>query len=398
MTVNVKTLIISALAMATGASFGGAAYESLALQTNNFFSATVGASAITLDQATWSLPTGYTWAYETVGGMTCAEINTELNAPVTLQSNEANSSNPIKMMAFDLIASTVPVGTEISAPDGKTPAYGFAIRAVQGTGDNANRQYTNFYAKVGSPLAWVKLSGDVPTENTAYKLTVIEDARAGFGQVQFRVKIGNGAETILEDATNASTTWFSVTSRTNLQQVNIDLYGTGYFHMIDGDDIAVLAEALPIPGGGGTMTVSEQAASAFESQATSAGQTTAQYMAETNETNGKSNLDNYILFGKSEASTVTAADKVVLAGDAVTTTENSFAVKAPKINVPGEFQSKVTWTVEGSTDGNNWSTVSGITPDVNGAFTVPFSKVGTGSGQYLYFRAKASITYADQQN
>lgn len=385
MTVTIKTLILSALAMATGASFGGVAYENLVLDTTDWFNATAGANTITLTQASWTTPTGYAWAYETVDSKACAEINTDLDAPVTLTSSTVNSASELTKMTFDLIASTVPNGVAVTAPDGKSPAYGFAIKADE----NGAR---NFYAYIGA--TWVKLTGTPPEENTAYTLTVIEDARSGFGKVQFSV---NG--TILSDTTTEpATTWFSAGDRATAKgTVYVDLYGTGYFHQIDGDTQTVKAAEI-IPTDGKKVVVTPEAAAAFEAKAGSAA-AVATLMTTDLKDSGISGApssgslkvrDAYALGLVSvENSALKVKDNGVIVMSKGTQPTTADTTKIPlALNVtPPEGAATVTFTLLGSNDGSAWTAVQS---DKKAAeLSIPLT--GT---VYNYYKVQANITYA----
>lgn len=399
MTVNVKTLIISALAMATGASFGGVAYENLVLTTTDWFNATVGASSITTStDSSWTTPTGYAWAYETVDSKTCAEINTDLNAPVTLTSSTVNSASGLTKMTFDLIASTVPNGVAVTAPDGKSPAYGFAIKADE----NGAR---NFYAYIGA--AWVMLSGTVPDENTAYTLTVIEDARSGFGKVQFRVKIGDAAEVILAQDGTPATTWFDAGARKEAKDtVNVDLYGTGYFHQIDGDSQSVTAAEITTDGK--KVVVTPEAAAAFEAKAGSA-EAVATLMTTSLKDSGISGApdstsgnalkvrDAYVLGLISVSdNNLSVKDNGVIVMSKGTQPTTADATKIPlALNVtPPDGAATVTFTLLGrDTDSDDWTTVqSGKSATELG---IPLKDEQSKDVKvYNYYKVQANITYA----
>lgn len=391
---TVTILILSALTMATGASFGGVAYENLVLTTNEWFSATVGASSITTStDSYWTTPTDYAWAYETVDSKACAEINTELNAPVTLTSSTVNSATGLAMMTFDLIASTVPNGVAVTAPDGKSPAYGFAIKADA----DGNR---NFYAYIGS--SWVKLTGTPPPEeNKAYTLTVIEDARSDFGKVQFRVKIGEAAEVILAQDGTPATTWFDAGDRkTAKNTVNVDLYGTGYFHLIDGDTQTVTAAEI-IPTDGKKVVVTPAVEEAFENAVKGGGKTVAELMT--------TNLKESGIAGAPNSSSLQVRDAYALG---LVTVENS----ALKVKDDGVIVMKKKEQTE-EVHSDSIPLALNITPPT-GAATVTFSLLGRDSDSdawttvqsgkaaaelsiplagtvYNYYKVQANITYAN---
>ena len=398
MTVTIKTLILSALAMATGASFGGVAYENLVLTTTDWFNATVGASSITTSTgSSWTTPTDYAWAYETVDSKACAEINTELNAPVTLTSSTVNSDSGLAMMTFDLIASTVPNGVAVTAPTGKSPAYGFAIKADDST--PANR---NFYAYVKTAAdpetyGWVKLTGMVPDENTAYTLTVIEDVRSGFGKVQFRVN-----DEILADAANSDTKWFSAGDRATAKKttVNIDLYGTGYFHLIDGDTQTVTAAEI-IPTDGKKVVVTPEAAAAFEKAVAGGTKTVAELMTTDLKDSGISGApssgslkvrDAYALGLVSvENSALKVKDNGVIVMSKGTQPTTADATKIPlALNVtPPEGAATVTFTLLGSNDGSAWTEVTEQIEKPAAELSIPLTDT-----VYNYYKVQANITYA----
>lgn len=387
MTVTIKTLILSALAMAAGASFGGVAYENLVLTTTDWFNATVGASSITTSTgSSWATPTGYAWAYETVDSKACAEINTELNAPVTLTSSTVNSASGLTKMTFDLIASTVPNGVEVDTT-GKTPAYGFAIKADE----NGAR---NFYAYIGA--AWVKLTGTPPEENTAYTLTVIEDARSGFGKVQFSV---NGA--ILSDTTTEpATTWFDAGARkTAKTTVNVDLYGTGYFHQIDGDTQTIKAAEI-IPTDGKKVVVTPEAAAAFEAKAGSAAAVASLLTTKLHASGisgaptAESALDVRDAYALGLVSVENSALKVkddgviVMSKGTQPTTADTTKIPLALNITPPTGAATVTFSLLGSNDGSAWTTVQ------SGKAASELSIPLTGTPVYNYYKVQANITYA----
>ena len=386
MAVNVKTLIVSACAMAFGASFGGVAYENLVLNTTDWFNATAGASSIAMTQAEWTLPTDYEWAYETVDSLACAEINTSLNAPVTLTSSTLNSASGLTKMSFDLIASTVPYGVDVDVPSGKAPAYGFAIKADDST--PANR---NFYAYIGD--SWVKLTGTVPEEGAAFTLTVIEDARSGFGKVQFRV-----GSVILADADDTSATWFDAGSRNTANgQVNIDLYGTGYFHQIDGDSQTITAAEI-ISGDNKKVVVDLQTESALEAAAQAGDVAT--LMTTKLHASGISGAptaesaldvrDAYALGLVSvENSELKVKDDGVIVMKKGTQPTTADTTKIPlALNItPPEGAATVTFSLLGSNDGSAWTAVQ--SDKAADELAIPLT--GT---TYTYYKVQANITYA----
>lgn len=353
---KVKNLMMVAAAFAAGASFAdGTSYDSLVLTTNDWFSATASGSALTTAGGEWST------APTVSDGK--AQVLTLEDTPITLTANTVNANPQLMLYTYSLVASTVPSNLTYTAPSGKAPALGFAIKQKV-DGSRACFAYT------GS--AWTELTAlTVPTDKDTYTLVIQVDERDSTAQARFLIG-------------SAATEWIAVGKRGASSSAYVDLYGDGAFTSLVGQYNTVQAEVIEI-GDKGNVKIPEESLSKIT---VPSGTTTAAHLAAVNEVNGMSNLDNYILFGKGDAAAVTEDDKVEAAVDAVTTADH-FALKLPKVNVPSEMASKVSYKLLGSSNGTDYTVITGVTWE-NGKFDIPLSKVGT----YKYFKAQAVVDYS----
>jgi len=198
----------------------------------------------------------------------------------------ARTTDPVVQCDFELQVAPVPENLRpISAPGAQTA---FCV-CVVGTD-------TNFWAYVSS--GWKKLEGfTVPAAETDYSLRVTFDYKNTTKYVKFSVKTSGSTYTDLDEYGESTTIWFE----TAQAQTGVNQYcfvGSGNVKSFAMAQCAVEAEQIPItpPSGGDPipMVIPEEAVAAFGGGSAA---TAATELVKTAD-NGKTVLENYVVFGQ----------------------------------------------------------------------------------------------------
>ena len=326
------------------------------------------------------------------------EIDSELEHPVTFTPTDSLTQSMAKV-SFKLSASFVP---EDSLVVPSSPAkIGFAIHQTNET-DNVEAEAQNVFKAWVGGTEWIRLTGaTVPEENALYDMSVEIDNRDNGQLVRFSV--GNPATTLTNDAGVA---WIQYTTDAVTNSVVINFVGAGKVETVSGDQLQFIAEIVPI-GDKGTVEVKAEDKAAF---------------AETIKNTGYASVDAFIAapaataFGKpfqeglavGEAYAIGLVVKDTESGKMVPVNDGKIEVKADaqaatdggiKLNLniappaKAETGATITYQLQGSTDGTNYSNIDGVSVvDSQDAIVIPAGKVGTGAGKYRYFKVKTIVS------
>ena len=201
----------------------------------------------------------------------------------------ARTTEPVVQCDFELQVAPVPENLRpTSAPGAQTA---FCVCVV----GNA----TNFWAYVSS--GWEKLEGvTVPAAETDYSLRVTFDYKNTTKYVKFSVKTEGSTYTDLHDADGEVTDIWFETASSNTGVNQYCFVGSGNVKSFAMAQCAVEAEQIPITPPGGSepipMVIPEEAIAAFGGESGSAA-TAATELVKTAD-NGKTVLENYVVFGQ----------------------------------------------------------------------------------------------------
>lgn len=331
------------------------------------------------------------------------EIDSELEHPVTFTPTDSLTQSMAKV-SFKLSASFVP---EDSLVVPTSPAkIGFAIHQTNETDDVEAEAQNVFKAWVGG-TEWIRLTGaTVTNENALYDLSVEIDNRDNGKLVRFSV--GDPATTLTNDAGVA---WIPYTTAAVTGTVAINFVGAGKVETVGGDQLQFIAEIVSLTNG--TIEVKAEDKAAF---------------AETIKNTGYASVDAFIAAPASEAFGQTQFQTTGLAvGEAYaiglvkkdTESGKMVPVNDGKIKVTADAQAQTTddgiklnlnidppakaetgatikYQLQGSTDGEDYSNIDGVSAvDSQDDIVIPAGKVGTGNGQYRYFKVKTIVSLAN---
>ena len=221
---------------------------------------------------TTSAATGGSWitrAPDTEG----AYFVIDCDAATSNQFHATIASNKIVKCAFTLKPAPVPYTVSLPAPDASAQVA-FCIATNTTSGGAAT---LNAYVSGG----WTNLTGNIPSEE--YTLTITFDYTGATKYAKFAI---NGV-----DLTNGGEAWFPIaTSATGVR--DYCFIGSGDLKSIltTGQDVTAEQETI----GGHTIGIPEEVVTAIGGGDSSAAATV---LAETSSVNGRSKLDNYVIFG-----------------------------------------------------------------------------------------------------
>lgn len=331
------------------------------------------------------------------------EIDSELDAPVTFTPTDSLTQSMAKV-SFKLSASFVP---EDSLVIPSSPAkIGFAIHQTNETDDVEVEAQNVFKAWVGG-TEWIRLTGaTVTNENALYDMSVEIDNRDNKKLVRFSVGAAGSATMLTNDAGLA---WIPYTTEAVTNTVAINFVGAGKVQSFGGDQLQFIAEIVSLTNG--TIEVKAEDKAAFaetikeDDRYTSVDEFIAAPAATAfNQPNFREGL------AVGEAYAIGLVVKDTESGKMVPVNDGKIEVKADaqaattdgiKLNLniapppKTETGATVTYQLQGSTDGANYSDIDGV--DAVGsqdAIVIPADKVGTGDGQYRYFKVKTIVSLA----
>ena len=386
----VKTLKLSLM---TSAMLAGCASFSLFAGSGQSGKLNLGAAttnAVTTTSSadgTWSTDPGYVTPVVTGDYF---EIDTDTDT-VSQFNFSTTSDKKYHECEFDVTVSSVPVTTgtsDLTAPS--DVQVGFCVFTNKTNGGAAHYAA---YAKAYAKGEWHDL-GEVANkaEGDDFKLKVILDCNEATKYAQFLV---DGR--VLEKDGNS---WFALSGTPTV--ANYVFVGSGSVKAFNRAGFVIESEAVEIPdigGEGGTVKVDFSPAS-IDALTTAAGgkANIPTYLKET-AGNGQNNLDNYALFGKTGGQ-ISENDTVAVESKAEgKSSDTGIAIACPKLNIPTDMAKYVTFQLVGcATADGKFKAVDGVDSNTTGNFVIPFEKIGSGVGQYKFFKVRATTGYTSANN
>ncbi len=198
------------------------------------------------------------------------------------------TTEPVVQCDFELQVAPVPESLRPNDAPGAQTAFCVCV-----VGND-----TNFWAYVST--GWEKLEGfTVPAAETDYSLRVTFDYKNTTKYVKFSVKTSGSTYTDLHEDGDSTTIWFE----TAQAQTGVNQYcfvGSGNVKSFAMAQSAVVAEEIPIvpPTGGDAIqiVIPEEAIAAFGGESGSAATAATELVKPAD--NGKTVLENYVIFGQ----------------------------------------------------------------------------------------------------
>lgn len=344
----------------------------------NLGAATTNAVTTSSADGSWKTGTGYVTPVVTDDKPGYFEIDTDTDT-VSQFNFSTTSDKKYHECEFDVTVSSVPVtnGTsDLTAPS--DVQVGFCVFTNKTTGGAAH------YAAYLGNRSWVDLGSVGKAEGADFKLKVILDCNEATKYAQFlvdNVALNGGG-------------WYALAGTPTV--ANYVFVGSGYVKAFNRAAFVIESEAVEITDIGGETKVRVDFAPESIAALSSAAGSKAGIPSYLKETagNGQNNLDNYVLFGRT-GTQISEEDKVSVKGTAEGTPDDTgIAIACPKLNIPADMAKYVTFQLMGCETANGtFETVNGVDPNSTGNFVIPFSKIGSGVGQYKFFKVRATTTY-----
>ena len=380
----VKTLKLSLM---TSAMLAGCASFSLFAGSGQSGKLNLGAAttnAVTTSSAgvNWSTGTGYVTPVVTGDYF---EIDTDTDT--VSQFNFASSDKKYYECEFEVTVSSVPVtnGTlDLTAPS--DVQVGFCVFTNKTTGGAA------CYAAYAKG-EWHDLGAVAnKTEGQDYTLKVVFDYNEGTKYAQFLVD-GN----VLGTGDNK---WYDLAGTPETVS-NYVFAGSGYVKVFNRAAFVIESEAVEITNiGGETKVKVDFSPASIDALTTAAGgkANIPTYLKET-AANLQNNLDNYALFGKTGGQ-ITENDTVAVESKAEgKSSDTGIAIACPKLKIPTDMAKYVTFQLMGCESANGeFAVINDVPANSTGNFVIPFSKIGSGVGQYKFFKVRATTGYTSANN
>ena len=349
----------------------------------NLGAATTNAVTTTSAEGTWSTETGYVTPVVTGDYF---EIDTDTDT-VSQFNFSTTSDKKYHECEFDVTVSSVPVTTgtsDLTAPS--DVQVGFCVFTNKTNGGAAH--YAAYTNGVWNDLGAVanKAEGDY------FKLKVILDCNEATKYAQFLV---DGQ--VLEKDGNS---WFALSGTPTVAKYVF--VGSGYVKAFNRAAFVIESEAVEITdigGEGGTVKVDFSPASIDALTTAAGGKANIPTYLKKTAGNGQNNLDNYALFGKT-GDDISADDTVAVKSTAEgKSSDTGIAIACPKLKIPTDMAKYVTFQLMGcATDDGTFKAVDGVDSNSTGNFVIPFSKIGSGVGQYKFFKVRATTGYTSANN
>ena len=323
------------------------------------------------------------------------EIDSDIDNPVVFTAADSLTQQLAKV-TFTLDAAVVPYGALQTFGDENKPKVAFAIyqNADDGTA-------TNFVAWVGGS-EWITLTGaTVPDEGTSYALAIEFDNTDNGQKVKFSVGTTEPSTALTYNSEN----WITYTSSDPVTNaVAVNFVGCGKVASFVGKQIYVSGEIVVI-GGKGSVEINNEAKAAFAEtiKGTAYGTVDAFLAASAKEALSGSSFQDNLLVAEAYALGLVEKDSN---GKMVAKDDGALKVKANAqartadgsipvlLNIvpPTDSGAKITYQLLGSTDGVNYGLIEGCDPvDEQADIKIPTGNVGSGSGQYRYFKVETKV-------
>ena len=347
-------------------------YDDLKFTTNDWYTAQASSLSTMGANGAWALGntavTSWTDKTNYVNGTVCIEVDTDSDEALTFTpSTSWSGDSKCIQMDFNVYAATVPFTVEPV----DSAKVGFAIKYV-GAEAPGTRSYIAF-----NGTSWITLSGTPVEEGVAYKLTIQIDNRIANGQL-VRFLVNDTALTYNESE------WIALNGSKQIgASPKLGFVGMGYFTKIEGDQLAITAEEVVIPGVGDVVIPEDIAASITVPP----GGSFTNALVQT-ESNGNKVIDNIVLGLRDAEGSVT---NLVASGSADAGSSDATKIKLGlNVNPPAGTGATITYGVYGSNSGafGGEETLVGSTTTDPVELAIPLT--GT---KYKYYKVKATIAY-----
>lgn len=347
----------------------------------NLGAATTNAVTTSSADGSWKTGTGYVMPVVTDDKPGYFEIDTDTDT-VSQFNFSTTSDKKYHECEFDVTVSSVPVTTgtsDLTAPS--DVQVGFCVFTNKTNGGAAH--YAAYLGNIGN-RSWVDLGSVGKAEGADFKLKVILDCNEATKYAQFlvdNVALNGGG-------------WYALAGTPTV--ANYVFVGSGYVKAFNRAGFVIESEAVEITLGGETKVKVDFSPASIDALTKAAGGNKADIPSHLAGTaaNSQTNLDNYVLFGKT-GTAVQTDDTVAVKGAAEgKSTDTGIAIACPKLNIPADMAKYVTFQLVGcATADGAFAPVAGVSDNTTGNFVIPFEKIGSGDGQYKFFKVRATTTY-----